>query len=58
MDLESELEEKILERLVLIQSNIKNNTFSFETDGSFKLRLEMLDEEILQIKSKIKEQYY
>ena len=55
--MEEELEEKILERLVLVQSNIKNNTFSFDTDGSFKLRLELLNNEIEQLKCKIKDDY-
>jgi len=55
--MEEELEENILERLVLVQSNIKNNTFSFDTDGSFKLRLELLNNEIEQLKCKIKDDY-
>jgi len=55
--MEEELEEKILERLVLVQSNIKNNTFGFDTDGSFKLKLELLNNEIEQLKCKIKDDY-
>jgi len=55
--MEEELEDKILERICLIDDNIKNNTFSFETDGSFRLKLELLNDEIGQLQSKIKEQY-
>ena len=53
MDYEQLLEEKILERLVLIQSCIKHNVFNFDGDGSFKLQLELLDQEIGQLKDKI-----
>ena len=55
--MEDELEEKILERICLIQANIKNNTFYFETDGSFKLKLELLDKEINELNAKIREDY-
>jgi len=55
--MEEELEDKILERICLIDANIKNNTFGFETDGSFRLKLELLNDEIGQLQSKIKEQY-
>ena len=55
--MEEELEDKILERICLIDDNIKNNTFSFETDGSFRLKLELLNDEIGQLQSKIKEEY-
>jgi len=58
MDSQEKLDCKILERQKLIQSNIKNNTFSFETDGSFKIRLELLDKEIGQLQDKILKEIY
>jgi len=53
MDYNQELEDKILERQQLIQSCISNNVFNFELDGSFKIKLEILDQEIGQLKDKI-----
>ena len=58
MDYQLELDKKILERQKLIQANIKNNTFSFETDGSFKIKLELLNEEIGQLQDKILEEIH
>lgn len=43
MDLAQELEDKILERIVLVQSN---NMY----DGSFIIKIERLDDEIGQLK--------
>jgi len=56
--MEQELEDKILERQCLIQANIKNNTFDFDTDGSFKIKLELLDTEIGQLQDKISQEIY
>jgi len=56
--MEQELEDKILERMRLIHSNIKNNTFGLDTDGSFKLKLESLDTEIGQLQDKISEDIF
>ena len=50
MDLAQELEDKILERIVLSQTK---RTY----DGSFILKIEQLNEEIGQLKSKIEEIY-
>jgi len=56
MDYQEELDKKIKERLKLIQANIKNNTFSFDVDGSFKIKLELLNNEIGQLQDKILEE--
>jgi len=58
MDYQEELDKKIKERLELIQANIKNNTFSFDTDGSFKIKLELLNEQIGQLQDKILEEIH
>ena len=55
MSYEQELSDKILERQQLIQSCILNNVFDFHNDGSFKIKLEILDQEIGQLKDKIDE---
>ena len=54
MNLDKELEDKILERLYLVQYNIKNNTLNL--DGSFNIKLELLNTEIGQLKDKISEE--
>jgi len=58
MELQKQLDDKILERQKLIQSNIKNNTFSIETDGSFKIKLESLNTEIGQLQDNILKEIY
>ena len=58
MELQKQLDDKILERQKLIQSNIKNNTFSIENDGSFKIRLESLNTEIGQLQDNILKEIY
>ena len=51
MDYVKELEVKILERQRLIQSCINNNILNL--DGSFRIKLDLLDIEIGQLKDKI-----
>ena len=58
MDLQEQIDEKILERQKLVQSNIRNNTFSFETDGSFKIKLELLNSEIGQLQDNLLKEIY
>jgi len=58
INMEQELEDKILERIILIDTNIKNNTFSFKTDGSFRIKLELLNDEIGQLQDNISNEIY
>jgi len=51
MNYQKELDLKLSQRKELIQSNIKDNTFS--PDGSFTIKLDELNTEIGQLQDKV-----